>query len=87
MQTLKTIRSHTGLANFLAALDDQDDDGCPAVSGYIPRQTDIPSPYACSPTHVVYQWDQQPVIIVETAHRKYQVFAVPADITISPEDD
>jgi len=47
--------------------------------GEIPREA-IPSPYAFSPVHVVYSWLGKPVIIVETRHRRYEVFEVTGQI-------
>ncbi len=70
LQRIKRIKSHAGHARFLADLD-----GAPA--GWIPRQPDIPSPYAYSSEWIVFQHGKVPVIIVETAHRQYDVFAVP----------
>ncbi len=77
---IKTITSHAGHARFLAECDGE-------FAGYIPRQTDIPSPYAYSPTHAVWMWDTKPVIIVETKHRRFTVFAVPADMIMADETD
>ena len=67
-QRLKVVRGHAGMARFCAELGRD--------LGYIPRQ-DIPSPYAYSPTHIVSDWQGQPVIVVETAHRRHEVFLVP----------
>ena len=50
--------------------------------GYIPRQTDIPSPYAYSPSHIVCEWRGKAVIQVETLHRRYEVFEVPKHMKI-----
>lgn len=48
--------------------------------GSIPRQEHIPSPYAYSPVHSVYDWHGVPVVIVETRHRRYEVFRVDGPI-------
>ena len=42
----------------------------------IPRHGEIPSPFAYAPDHTVYEYQGQPVIVVETAHKVYDVFAV-----------
>lgn len=69
MERIKRIRSHTGYARFLA--------NCLFVDT-MPRQADIPSPYAYSSEHVVYKYEPtgQNVIIVETAHKQFDVFRV-----------
>jgi hypothetical protein len=67
---IKRVRSHSGYARFLA-------DTSAKPIGEIPRQRDIPSPYASGPNHLVYNWRGRPIITVETAHRCYDVFEVP----------
>lgn len=64
------IKSHAGHARYLATLEDTDRE--------IARIPEIPSPYAYSPTHVLYQ-DQlgRDVFIVQTAHKQYDVFLAP----------
>lgn len=74
-KALKTINSHAGHARFLATLE-PDEDGCAKVIREIPRRNDIPSPYAYSPEWPVYSLDGREVIIRETSHKKFQVFAV-----------
>ncbi len=68
MKRIKRMRSHTKHAQFLAEVTKD--------LGFLPRQ-DIPSPYKFSPTHDVIEHDGQPVIIVETSHRCFDVFLVP----------
>jgi hypothetical protein len=80
LQRIKRITSHAGKARYNVTLEWD--------KGYIPRQADIPSPYAYSPTHSV-SYDpakKTHVIVVETAHKRYDVFAVPADM-IEPNED
>ena len=67
---IKRLRSYAAHARFLAETSD--------LVGEIERQADIPSPYRYSPTHAVYEWREKHVIIVETSHRCYDVFEVPA---------
>ena len=75
MQRLLRITSHAGHARYLASLTE-------GPLGFIPRQADIPSPYAYSPTHTVYHDPTRgPVIIVETRHKTFDVFRVDHDVT------
>lgn len=83
---IKTITSHVGLARFL--------DEAPDAGFYIARDENIPSPYAYSPTHTVYAWKGKNVIVVETSHKRYEVFEVspatprlPRDIAASGEPE
>jgi hypothetical protein len=79
LDRIKRINSHVGYGRYLAACDDT-----PFV---IARQTDIPSPYASGPDHTVYAYQSiQHVIIVETAHKQYDVFAVPSTL-LQPRED
>jgi len=64
---IKVIRSHTGLARFYPELSR-------TPRREIARIASIPSPYAYSPTHTVWQWGNREVIIVETSHKVYRVF-------------
>ena len=75
---LKTVRSHVGYGQWL--------DECPAV-GFIPRQTDLPSPYASGPVDAVFEWKGHKVFFRETAHKVYRMFEVPAHETITNSDD
>lgn len=72
---VKTITGYSALARFNAALSDD-------FIGQIPRESQIPSPYTYSPIHVVSTWlsMDMPVIIVETKHRRYEVFEVTGQI-------
>lgn len=81
-KALHTIRSHSGLARFMAGLEN---DG--KIVGYIARQAMIPSPYAYSPVHNVYECGGRNVIIVETKHRNYEVFEVLAGEKIAKTEE
>lgn len=78
---IKTLHSHAAHARFLATCSDE-------PVGYIPRQKDIPSPYAYSPVHSVYMCKDgdRAVFIVETSHRKFQVFTVPTEEHVTDEE-
>ena len=75
---VKTITGYAPLARFYAELSEQ-------PIGSIPRVPEIPSPYAYSPVHLVSDWRGVPVIIVETRHRRYEVFRVSGPL--GPVDD
>lgn len=75
------IRSHSGLARYLATVSD-------SFVGWIPRQADIRSPYAYAPSHGVYEDPQRgKVIIVETSHRCFDIFAVGDTQVFASDDD
>jgi len=78
MERLLRIKSHAGIGRYLASV---------THCGYILRHAEIPSPFAYSPTHLVYQDAKRgKVIVVETAHKQYDVFRV-AEISWSQERD
>ena len=78
---VKRITSHVGLSRYMAEL---------VTTGMeIARVAEIPSPYAFSSTHTVYhvvEEDGSDVIIIETAHKRYDVFAVPATAVQFPAE-
>ena len=78
LQRVKRITSHAGYARFLAE--------CEETTYSLPRQTDIPSPYAYSPEWDVYRHQEQYVIIRETMHKRYDVFDVPV-MLLTPRQD
>lgn len=80
MKKIKTITSYAGNARFFAELAEE-------PIGFIPKQKQIPSPYAYSPTHTVYDWNGQPVIQVETKHKYYEVFNVSGMKIYNNEND
>lgn len=82
MKRIRTINSHAGLARYLARCADE-------PVGYIPRQADIPSPYRYSPEWTVERHESDGLVVwVETRHRRYEVFAVPAELVqiAAPEE-
>jgi hypothetical protein len=76
VKRIKRITSHVGLSRYMASLD--------TTMWVTPRIAAIPSPYAYSPTHIVYRENYENkgmygsfsrnVIIVETKHKQYDVF-------------
>ena len=71
LRRVKVISGYASHARFNAE--------CKWTGGYIPRQDAIPSPYCYSPTHQCFTWRGMTCILVETSHRRYEVFEVPAD--------
>ena len=78
LKRVNVVKGYTGLARFYAELG--------KCLGYIPRQSYIPSPYAFSPTHIVFARDESAVIIVETRHLRHEVFEVPDDLIHATEE-
>jgi len=74
LERIHRVRSHAWCGRYLATCDET-----PYV---VPRQADIPSPYAYSPTHSVYYdtTSRRYVVIVETSHKCYDVFVVPPSL-------
>jgi hypothetical protein len=66
---VRTERSYTGHARLLAEFSEE-------PIGEIDGIPEIPSPYAYSPTHIVWQWADRQVIVVETKHKVFRVFDV-----------
>lgn len=79
MLLLKTVRSHAGIGRVRAEFS--------KPIGFIPRVKSIPSPYASSPTDVVYEWKKTKVIVRETSHKVYQLFEVPVTETIYQDEE
>ena len=80
MTRIKVITGYAAHARFTGEIAEEDFN-----IGTIPRQLQIPSPYAYSPVHVVSRWRGTPVIVVETRHRRYEVFRVAGPI--GPRED
>ena len=77
LRRIKTVTGYAADARWFAELGEP--------LGYIPRQSDIPSPYAYAPSHVVYAWRGRAVIHVETKHRRYEVYDVPRSMIHADE--
>lgn len=66
---IKTLTGYAAHARYLCSVSDE-------PVAWIAR-TAIPSPYCYSPTHAIFQHDSgKRVFIVETRHRRYEVFTV-----------
>lgn len=66
MQRIKKINSHSGYARFLAEVEE--------TGRTIPRV--IQEPYCFSPEQTVYRYKGKDVVVVEAAHRRYEVWEV-----------
>ena len=66
MKRVKRIRSHAGHARFLAE--------CSETGRTVPSS--VRSPYHFTDRVAVYRYRGLDVIVVETAHRRFDVFAV-----------
>lgn len=78
---LKTITSYSGYARWIAETSDE-----PVAFLARAQVADIPSPYAYSPSKAIYEWKGKRVVSFETAHRRYEIFEVPADWTVFTSD-
>lgn len=76
MKQLRVVRSHAEIGRIIAEFADES-------IGEIPRA--VTTPYASGPTHTVWDWKGQPVIVAETAHKVYRVFAVDQSQIRTPE--
>lgn len=68
MKRVKVINGYTALSNWINFEAKQ--------TGKTIARTNLPSPYSYSPTHIVYSYKNQDVILVETRHRRYEVYAI-----------
>jgi hypothetical protein len=75
MKKVKTISSHVGVFRYLRECYSRH-------VGYIPRQREIRSPYAWGPTHIIWKHKTtgRYVFIVETSHKRYEVYETPRDL-------
>lgn len=80
LKRLKVLRGYAAHARFNVEIDE-------TPIGSIPRVKDIPSPYTFSPTDIVWTWKGTRIIIRETRHRCYEVFEIPASMTLDPVDN
>lgn len=76
LKCLKTIRSYTGHARWLAEIDETE----PAKYLARVQVEDIPSPYLYSPSVLIMKWKGLSVVCFETSHKIYQVFEVPPEL-------
>ena len=76
---LKTVNSHVGYGRHLDELGEP--------IGYTARHTNVPSPYASSPTDRVHNWKGKNVFTRETSHKRYQTFEVPKDTKIHKDEE
>mgnify|MGYP001564311083 CR=1 FL=1 len=79
VELIRVVIGHRPIGRVMAEFSEK-------VVGTIPKQSQIPSPYSYSPTHPVWEWHGLPVIIVETKHRRYEIFRVYGPLD-PPEED
>ena len=76
---IKRITSHVGLSRYLGTLTN--------TNHVTKRFAAIPSPFCYSPVNTVYRdLDGLLVFIVETAHKRYDVFSLPAGAALLPAE-
>lgn len=86
MKKIKTVTGYTALARYMASLVSTDGDVADVV-GYVVNRQEVATPYSYSPTRSVYQDDAgRLVVILETAHRRYEVFQMDAATVHATED-
>lgn len=76
LRKLKTIRSHSGHARFLAECSE--DVAGTVASSEVPRDA-----YHFSPDRSVYVWNGRTVVILEARHRCFEVWEVPASMVVA----
>jgi hypothetical protein len=78
---VKRITSHVGLGRYMAN-DLVGEEGVATIVGEIPRI--VRAAYAYSPEHPVFETHAgKKVFIVETSHKRYDVFEVPSKLPIT----
>lgn len=82
MRKIKTIRSYTGLARFIAGCSEG-----PVAWLARSQVADVSSPYAYSPTKPVFAWGGRNVCWFEVRHKTFEVYEVPADMPRFKTDD
>ncbi len=79
IRRVKVVTGHTALSRFMSEFSDE-------PIGYIPRQSQIPSPHSFSPVEVVYDWGGRSVFVHEVRHMRYEVYEI-AHGTVEPNED
>ena len=82
MTPYTTLNSYRAHARFLAECG-------PELVGYIPRTTiNVKTPYYASPTLAVeYYQASHAVVILETAHRRWEVYELPPETPIYAHEE
>jgi hypothetical protein len=80
---VRTIKSHIGVTRFYMECAED-------AIGWVNVPREIPQPYAFG-AKPVSMWERegkpaQPVVVVEVAHKVYQVFTVPKDLIFQEQD-
>ena len=76
IRRIKTLRSHTALAQLISEIDEDEPVGYLALCQIEPV---TPTPCSGGAALPLWKWRGQIVFWVETAQRRYEVFEVPAE--------
>ncbi len=79
LKRIKRLSGYQAMARFHREIDNLN-------IGYIARQLDISDPFRYSPAWGVMRWHGRNVTVVETKHRKFDVFEVPATMIEASEE-
>lgn len=79
---VRVVDGWTAWSRFLYTCEDAG-----KITGYIPRVTEIPSPYAGSPTECVFRYRGMNVFAHEVSHKRHEVFEIPTDVQIVKRED
>lgn len=82
-KALRVERSRAGCSRLMAEFD-AGPDGLAEVVREVPRPANVHAAYSYSPEWSVYRWEGREVVLVETAHRRFELFAV-EDLECSTE--
>jgi hypothetical protein len=75
LKKIKTLSSYAAHARFLNECT-SDASGELKVVGEVAQSVVPKTPYAFSLTKTVYEWQGKPIVVLETSHRRYEVFQV-----------
>jgi hypothetical protein len=77
LRRVKVLTGYAAHARFLAETTDME------RAYVVPTCPDVPSPYAFSATKSVMAWKGYAVVVYETRHRRYEVFAVSGPLEVA----
>lgn len=79
LKPIKKLISYAAVGRFHAEVGDR--------IAETPRRPEIRSPYAYSPLWSVYSYKSKPVVLIETSHRNFVIYEVPANTLLAPKQD
>jgi hypothetical protein len=87
MKRIKTLRSHTAHARWIAECDWGTDDDM-KIAGYLPSHLMPMRPrYHSAPCFAAFVWRGQPHLTIETSHRCYEVWQIDADALCATDEE